>query len=274
MKPWVNIKQAALRYDVDEQVLLSWAEVNEITHTRVGDSIVLEEESLESYMESTKTLALMETNLTKLMEQREAILARELECYDEWSLMARLKNDAAPLHRLVIELLSPLIENSKEAWLFRHISLEHDARWVAEHSFMNYEQALAEYSEIIRHLSGMNLVIANSDEVLRLRKRCQENEELLLSQEKQLKIWERFERRTSKQLARKEKEIDALSATIDLLVGKMSDRESKHSRKILVDGACQSIRASMKESFHELFREAVHELTLKERLRLIILFLH
>lgn len=107
---WLTLKEASSKYAVDEEEILRWTEIEEITSSCIGNTIIVDDDSIQAHLESNKVPArnillelyrnsdqmcriyeeivgILERRLDRCEELNKRIIAKDLEFIDEMILL-------------------------------------------------------------------------------------------------------------------------------------------------------------------------------------------
>lgn len=114
---WLTLKEASSRYAVDEEEILWWTKLEEITFSCIGKTVIVDNNSIQEYLERNKVsarnlllelyhnsdqmcriyeeiLGILERRLDKSEEMNKKIVAKDLELIKEMIILNE-KTDAA-----------------------------------------------------------------------------------------------------------------------------------------------------------------------------------
>lgn len=152
MTHWMTSTYIAAKYGVSEQEVLSWTQLKAVTYTHINHTLLIDYDSVQSYLESQQILANKQAIKERLIRDEDKIIQQELEKYDESALLIRLQSECFPLYALLIKVLSALIPNIQERRLFRAITEGRSIKRIPKYNGMSDEDAFKIYLELIRKL--------------------------------------------------------------------------------------------------------------------------
>ncbi len=152
MSKWVSIKQLSEQYGVEETVLRRWTVMGYITSSKTQDVLMLEEDSLNSYLDLRQRKWIGEEALEERIKQKKLereVLLSQLE--DELFLL-KTQQLYQPLFHTVIQELGELIMHDEEREIFLAISGGEPISKVAKRYEMTYAKTTKIYSSLLAKL--------------------------------------------------------------------------------------------------------------------------
>lgn len=152
MAYWMTSTKIAAKYEVTEQEVLSWAELKEVSSAYINDTLMIDDDSVQFYLETNKMIAEKQAIRARLFKEEDKIIQQELKKYDEAVLFIRLQSQCFPLYALLIKLLSNMIPNRQERLLFCAITQGNSMKCIPKFHHMSEEDKFKVYLEIVQKL--------------------------------------------------------------------------------------------------------------------------
>lgn len=154
MSRWLTVKQMSAKYDVADATIKYWLSLKYITGSRIGTTLMIDEESFERYLELNKQVGVGEEYLEKLIldkrDERDFILSK----YDDEIYVLRTQRICSPLFKLIVREMSELIFYANQRRLFYAISTGEPIERVARRHGIPYHLAVESYESIVKELAS------------------------------------------------------------------------------------------------------------------------
>ena len=152
MAYWMTSTQMAEKYEVTEQEILSWTELKDISSAYINDNLMIDDDSVQFYLETNKMLAEKQAIRERLVREEDKIIQQELKKYDDAALFIRLQSECFPLYDLLIKVLAAMIPNIQDRKLFCAITQGHSLKHIPKYHKMGDEDTFKVYLELVRKL--------------------------------------------------------------------------------------------------------------------------
>lgn len=153
MTNWITLKSASLRYDVSPEQVLEWIKDNRISGSRIGDTWLVDNDSISHYLEIHKTLASQQQYLdNELAERREEIdllIAR----YDDSAFMLKSLLPLTPLFHYMTEEIATLIPEESKREIFLQVVKGESLEEIALKRVSTFDKVAYEFIESIELLA-------------------------------------------------------------------------------------------------------------------------
>lgn len=235
MAYWMTSTQIAAKYEVSEQEILSWAQLKEISSTHVNDTLMIDDDSVQSYMETNRILAEKQIIRERLIHEEDTIIEQELKKYDAAALFIRLQSECFPLYELLIKALAAMIPNVQERKLFCAITGGYSPKYIPKYHNMSDKDTFKIYLEIIRKLRT-------------------DMKYILIMQRQVGRTFDKFLKEKKGQRAKLVKEINDWKEKCEQLYDELSYRDKEKEAWILLESSLRQ----------EIFKRQENELQMKK----------
>lgn len=152
MTKWITLTQAAAKYDTDTRNIKNWGQKGAITVARIGETWMVDDDSITSYLEKAKTLECLKEELISLKKEYAAQIAHCIETNDERLFLLRSLKEITPLFRVVINELAGVIKEEERRNIFISVSNGEPVLSLAERMGKTYDEVARIYEKAIKEV--------------------------------------------------------------------------------------------------------------------------
>lgn len=152
MTKWITLTQAAAKYDMDTRNIKNWGQKGAITVARIGETWMVDDDSITSYLEKAKTLECLKEELISLKKEYAAQIAHCIETNDERLFLLRSLKEITPLFRVVINELAGVIKEEERRNIFISVSNGEPVLSLAERMGKTYDEVARIYEKTIKEV--------------------------------------------------------------------------------------------------------------------------
>ena len=153
MANWLTIKQLSEKRDIAESTLRNWINLGYITSSTIDNVIMLDDDSLISYLDTHQTKGLNKESLEKLIKEKKMECEIILSHLDDELFLLKTQSLHQPLFHIIVQELGQLITNDTQREIFLAISTGEPISRVAVRQNMTYQETMEAYSNILKKLS-------------------------------------------------------------------------------------------------------------------------
>lgn len=153
MANWLTIKQLSAKRGLTESTLRNWTNLGYITSATIDGIIMLDDDSLTSYLNVHQTKGLNKESLEKLIKGKESEYEIVLSQLDDELFLLKTQKLHQPLFHIIIKELGQLITDASQREIFLSISCGEPISRVAVRHNMTYQDTINTYSELLINLS-------------------------------------------------------------------------------------------------------------------------
>ena len=153
MANWLTIKQLSEKRGIAETTLRNWTNLGYITSATIDGIIMLDDDSLTSYLDAHQTKGANKESLEDLIREKELECKMILSRLDDELFLLKTQRLHQPLFHIIIQELGQLITNDSQREIFLAISTGEPISRVAVRHNMTYQETIEAYSYILKKLS-------------------------------------------------------------------------------------------------------------------------
>ena len=148
----MTIQKMAEKYGINESTLRGWANLGYVVSSRINNDIMIDDDSLQRYLDAHKNKGLSEGYLDKIIKEK--VLEREvlLSRFEDELFLLKTQVMHQQLFSILIQELGELITDDHLREIFLAISRGEPISRVAVRHQMTYAQTVATYSNILGKL--------------------------------------------------------------------------------------------------------------------------
>lgn len=110
MTKWITLTQAAAKYDTDARNIKNWGQNGAITVARIGETWMVDDSSVISYLELNKKVESMKEELLTLQEEYKSQIENCIETNDERLFLLNAGKGITSVFRRMVNEMAELIE--------------------------------------------------------------------------------------------------------------------------------------------------------------------
>lgn len=192
MANWMTPKRIAAKYGLDEEEVLSWKELHEISFSDIGGLVLLDDESVQAYLDFRATYARQLQNRERLLQESDAILMQELQRYDNGAFLVRVQSECFEFYPVVTRALAQLIQNMQKRAIFCSIMKGTPVDEIAQTYHTSEKRVLQLYHDVVSDLrqTKLSLIICQSRVMREQKEKCDYYHRRMLDAEKQIRSLE------------------------------------------------------------------------------------
>lgn len=153
MSHWLTLKQMSEKYGISDTTIKYWLSAKYVTSSRIGHTLLIEEDSLLRYLDLHKQLGAGEEYLKKLLRDKRDECDFLLSKYDDEIYVLKTQRICSPLFKLVIREMAELVFYAGHRRLFYAISTGEPIERVARLHGIPYHRAVEFYESIVKELA-------------------------------------------------------------------------------------------------------------------------
>lgn len=181
MANWMTSKAISARYGVDEEKVLSWQELKEISYSYIGNTLLIDTDSVDAYLKDNQTLADKQAIRESLILREEWIIESTLKQYDGAEFVIHLQSKCFGLYPYVVQALATMLDPGRSRQIFCAIANGHPIERIAAAHHMSKEEVIRKFEASVYLLRQVVKKLVNSqrEAYSRLEKRYESHEEEL-----------------------------------------------------------------------------------------------
>lgn len=153
MTKWITLKQAAAKYETDARNIQNWGKMGAITVARIGETWMVDDGSVTSYLENNKKTATMKEELLSLQEEYKSQIANCIETNDERLFLLKAGKGITSLFRMMINEMAGLLECREKKEVFVSITEGESVNSIAQRMGLTNNKVSNLYAMAIREVS-------------------------------------------------------------------------------------------------------------------------
>lgn len=152
MTKWITLKQAGIKYDTDARNIKNWGQKGAITVARIGDTWMVDDDSVTSYLEKTKKVESLQKELVSMTEGYEHRIAMCIETNEERLFLLKSFKEIEHVFVSVLRELARVIQLDEYRTVFMHVANGYELSWIAEHMNIPRGKVAQIYKKAIREV--------------------------------------------------------------------------------------------------------------------------
>lgn len=153
MTKWITLKQAAAKYETDARNIQNWGKMGAITVARIGETWMVDDSSVTSYLENNKKTETMKEELLSLQEEYKSQIANCIETNDERLFLLKAGKGITSLFRMMINELAGLLECRERREVFVSITKGESVNSIAQRMGLTNNKVSSLYAMALREVS-------------------------------------------------------------------------------------------------------------------------
>lgn len=153
MTKWITLKQAAAKYETDARNIQNWGKSGAITVARIGETWMVDDSSVTSYLENNKKTETMKEELLSLQEEYKSQIANCIETNDERLFLLKAGKGITSLFRMMINELAGLLECREKREIFVSITKGESVNSIAQRMGLTNNKVSSLYAMALREVS-------------------------------------------------------------------------------------------------------------------------
>lgn len=153
MTKWITLKQAAAKYETDARNIQNWGKMGAITVARIGETWMVDDGSVTSYLENNKKTETMKEELLSLQEEYKSQIANCIETNDERLFLLKAGKGITSLFRMMINELAGLLECREKREIFVSITKGESVNSIAQRMGLTNNKVSSLYAMALREVS-------------------------------------------------------------------------------------------------------------------------
>lgn len=154
MAAWMTPKLLSMKCGIPESTLRIWKSLGYIVSSTIDNEVLMDEDSLNIYLNAHRTKQLSEDYLKKIIKDKELELEVILSQLDDELFLMKTHKQYQQLFHIVMQELGQLITDERLREIFLVITSGEPISRVAARFEMTYERTLVTYQSILKDLSG------------------------------------------------------------------------------------------------------------------------
>lgn len=152
MANWLTPELLSKKYGISESTLRSWKCLGYIVSSTIDNEVLLDEDSLNRYLDAHKSKELSINYLEKIIKEKELEKEALLAQFDDELFLLKTQKLYQPLFHILIQQLGLLITDDRLQEIFLSISSGEPISRVAARHQMTYGKTLETYKSILKNL--------------------------------------------------------------------------------------------------------------------------
>lgn len=140
MANWATIKQLSDKMGIAESVLQQWAKQDFITHSTIGKIMMIDEESLNNFLDVHKNQLLSDESISRLLKKREQEREAMISQLDNDIFVLKALDVYHPLAKILMQELCKLINDEFYRGILLAISMGEPIEEIGEYYQLNRQQ--------------------------------------------------------------------------------------------------------------------------------------
>ncbi len=153
MTKWITLNQAAAKYETDARNIQYWGKSGAITVARIGETWMVDDSSVISYLENNKKVENMKEELLSLQEDYKLQIANCIETNDERLFLLKAGRGVTSLFRMMINEMAGLLECREKREVFARITKGESVNSIAQRMELTYDKVSSLYEKALREVS-------------------------------------------------------------------------------------------------------------------------
>lgn len=162
MANWMTSKAVSVRYGVDEEKILSWQELKEISYSYIGNTLLIDTDSVDAYLKDNQTLADKQAIRESLILREEWIIESTLKQYDGAEFIIHLQSKCFGLYPYVVQALATMLDPGRSRQIFCAIANGHPIERIAAAHHMSKEEVIRKFEASVYLLRQVVKKLVNS----------------------------------------------------------------------------------------------------------------
>lgn len=152
MANWATIKQLSDKMGIAESILQQWAKQNFITHSTIGEIMMIDEESLNNFLDVHKNQLLNDESISRLLKKREQEREAMISQLDNDILVLKALDVYHPLAKVLLQELCKLINDEFYRGILMAISMGEPIEEIGEYYQLKRQQTKEAYDSAFDEL--------------------------------------------------------------------------------------------------------------------------
>lgn len=153
MTKWITLKEAAAKYETDSRNIQNWGKNGAITVARIGETWMVDDSSVTSYLENNKKVENMKEELLSLQEEYKSQIANCIETNDERLFLLKAGKGITSLFRMMISEMAGLLACREKREVFESITQGESVNSIAQQMRLTYDKVSSLYEKSLREVS-------------------------------------------------------------------------------------------------------------------------
>lgn len=150
---FILLKTAAKKYGTNEKNVLNWAKTRKITACRIGETWVIDDNSIRNYIDLNKKISDYDIYLKKIVAEKLEDINNTVAEMDDCIYILKSKKKINPYLRPLIEEMAALIPNEEKRSIFIEISNGNYPANLAKEKNIPYDKICYHYNQALRMLA-------------------------------------------------------------------------------------------------------------------------
>lgn len=152
MANWATIKQLSDKMGIAESILQQWAKQNFITHSTIGEIMMIDEESLNNFLDVHKNQLLNDESISRLLKKREQEREAMISQLDNDIFTLKALDVYHPLAKILLQELCKLINDEFYRGILMAISMGEPIEEIGEFYQLKRQQTKEAYDSAFDEL--------------------------------------------------------------------------------------------------------------------------